>query len=139
MTANTLDACRDRIFPAFDKAARESGRDPKKIEKAILVGEAVVEIEKTIKRIRRIHAGVTITENFNEENPRKIEESGARVSDEDIRKNYLLYEDVAELIDHLYRFVKIGANHLIFTDFSTNHTKTSNIFKRKIIPYFKGR
>ena len=138
MTANTLETCRDKIFPVFDRAAREAGRDPRKIEKAVLVEGALVDIERTIKRIKKIHAGATIMENFDEEDPRKIEASGLQLPDEAIRKYYLLYDDVEDFIDHLSRFTEIGANHLIFTDFSPNPAKTIEIFRRKVIPYFKG-
>jgi G6PDH family F420-dependent oxidoreductase len=138
LTANTLEVCRDKIFPAFEKAAREAGRDPKTLEKAVLLEGAIVDTEKTIKRIRKIHAGTTIRENFNEEDPRKIEESGQGVSDEVIRKYYMIYDDVDDFIDHLDKFRKIGAQHLIFTDFSTAPEKTIEIFRRKVIPYFKN-
>jgi G6PDH family F420-dependent oxidoreductase len=138
MTANTFETCREKIFPAFNKAAQEAGRDPKKIEKAVLVEGAIIEIERTIKRIKKIHAGATIMENFDEEDPRKIEDSGLKQSDEAIRKYYLLYDDVDDFMDHLERFTEIGANHIIFTDFSPDPAKTIEIFRRKIIPYFKG-
>jgi len=138
ITANTLEVCREKIFPTFDKAAQDAGKNPKKMEKAVLIEGAIVDIERTIKRIKKIHAGATIIENFNEEDPRKIEASGLKLPDETIRKYYLLYENVDDFIDHLSKFIEIGANHLIFTDFSTNPSKTIEIFRRKIIPYFKG-
>jgi coenzyme F420-dependent glucose-6-phosphate dehydrogenase len=138
ITANTLENCRDKIFPAFEKAAAEAGRNPRRIEKAVLLEGAIVDIDKTIKRIKRIHAGATIMENFDEEDPRQIEESGLRLPDEAIRNYYLLYENVDDLIDRFDEFRKIGANHLIFTDFSPRPEKTIEIFRRKIIPYFKG-
>jgi coenzyme F420-dependent glucose-6-phosphate dehydrogenase len=138
ITANTLETCRDRIFPAFEKAAREAGRNPKTLEKAVLVEGSIVDVDRTIKRIKRIHAGATIMENFDQEDPRKIEESGLRLPDETIRKYYLLYEDVDDFIDHLDRFRRIGAGQLIFTDFSPYPEKTIEIFRRRVIPYFKG-
>lgn len=139
MTANTLEMLRDKIFPIFDEAARQSGRDPKKIEKAVLFGGALTDIERTIKRIKKIHAGATLMENFNEEDPRKIEQSGLNLSDEHVRKHYLLYEKVDDFVDHLAKFTEIGANNLIFTDFSLYPEKTISIFRRKIIPYFKEK
>ncbi|MEM3032328.1 MAG: LLM class flavin-dependent oxidoreductase [Nitrososphaerota archaeon] len=139
ITANTLEICRDKIFPAFEKAAREAGRDPKRLEKAVLVEGSLVDIDKTIKRIKRIHAGATILENFDEEDPRKIEESGMKLSDDTIRSYYLLYEDVDDFIDHLEKFRRIRADHLVFTDFSPAPEKTIEIFRRKIIPYFRDR
>lgn len=78
-----------------------------------------------------------IPENFNEPDPRKIEESGQRITDEEILQNYYLFKKADGLIDIMDKFRKIGTTHLIFTDFSVNPLRTIRIFAQEVIPYFR--
>ncbi len=80
--------------------------------------------------------GTLIPENFDEPDPRKIEESGQRVTDDEILKNYYLFKKADGLIEIMDKFRKIGTTHLIFTDFSVSPLRTIRIFKEEIIPFF---
>jgi len=139
MTVNTLEKCKNIIFPRFDEACREAGRDPGKLEKMVLIAGGLVDVEGTIRKIRKYHAGTLLRENFDEPDPRKIEESGQRVSDQQIRESYYIFEKPEELIECIDSFRKIGTDHLVYTDFSPKPEKTIQTFAKKIIPYFKGR
>ncbi len=139
ITYGTVEKCRDEIFPAFEKGAAEAGKDVKKMEKAVLIAGGLGDIEGAIKKIRTYHAGTLIPENFDEPDPRKIEESGQRVTDDEILRNYYLFKKADGLIDVIDKFRKIGTNHLIFTDFSVSPLRTIRTFKEEIIPYFHGR
>jgi G6PDH family F420-dependent oxidoreductase len=139
MTVSSWQNCRDTIFPQFEKGAREAGKDPSQMEKLALVAGGLNDIEGTIQRIRKLQVGSTILENFNEEDPRKIEESQSRVTDEMIWGNYCLARTCDELIDAFDQFRKGGASHIVFTDFSPNPKETIAGFREKVIPYFKNK
>ncbi len=139
MTVNTWQKCRDTIFPEFEKGAREAGKDPKTMGKAVLIAGGVKDIEGAIRKIRKVHVGSIILENFNEEDPKKIEESQSRVTDEMIWENYHLSRTPEEVIDAIDRYRSVGASELIFTDFSPDPKETIRVFRQKVIPYFKKR
>jgi coenzyme F420-dependent glucose-6-phosphate dehydrogenase len=137
ITVNTQERCRDVIFPQFEKGALAAGKDSRRMQKVVSVIGGVADIPGAVRRIRRIHAGSMIMSNFEEEDPRKIEESQSRVTDEMIHQNYCLSKDGEELIEAFDSFRKIGADQVIFTDFSPDPKKTTQVFRRKVIPYFK--
>ena len=139
ITVNTQEKCRDVIFPQFEKGALAAGKDSKRMQKLVSVIGGVSDIPGAVKRIRRLHAGSMIMSNFEEEDPRKIEQSQSQVTDEMIFQNYCLSEGGEELIEAFDSFRKIGANQVIFTDFSPDPRETIRVFRRKVIPYFKRR
>jgi G6PDH family F420-dependent oxidoreductase len=139
ITVNTQEKCRDVIFPRFEKGALAAGKDSKRMQKLVSVIGGVSDIPGAVKRIRKLHAGSMILSNFEEEDPRKIEQSQSQVTDEMIFQNYCLSEGGEELIEAFDSFRKIGANQVIFTDFSPDPRETIRVFRRKVIPYFKRR
>ena len=139
LTVNTQEKCRDVIFPQFEKGALAAGKDVKKMQKVVSVIGGVADIPGALRRIRRLHAGSMIMTNFEEEDPRKIEESQSQVTDEMIFRNYCISEGGEELIEVFDSFRKVGASQVMFTDFSPNPKETIRIFRRKVIPYFKGK
>ena len=139
MTVNTWQKCRDLIFPQFERGAREAGKNPSRMEKLVLIAGGVNDVDGAVQRIRKLHAGSIILENFNEEDPRKIEESQERVTDEMIWENYCLSRTGEELIETIDRFRSAGTSHLVLTDFSPKPEQTIETFKNEVIPYFKNR
>jgi len=138
ITVNTQEKCRHVIFPQFEKGALAAGKDVKKMQKVVSVIGGVTDIAGAVKRIRKLHAGSMIMANFEEEDPKKIEQSQSQVTDKMIFQNYCLSESGDELIEAFDSFRKIGANQVIFTDFSPDPKETIRVFRRKVIPYFKG-
>jgi len=137
MTVNPWEKCRDAIFPQFERGAREAGKDVARMHKVVDVIGGVGDVSGTIRRLRKLHAGAMIRTNFEEEDPRKIEQSQAQLTDEMILQYYCVKENAEELIEAFDSFRKVGANQVIFTDFSPDAKKTVRIFRRKVIPYFK--
>jgi coenzyme F420-dependent glucose-6-phosphate dehydrogenase len=139
ITVNTQEKCRDVIFPQFEKGALAAGKDVKRMQKVVSVIGGVVDIPGAVRRIRKLHAGSMIMANFEEEDPRKIEQSQSQVTDEMIFQNYCLSKGGEELIEAFDSFRKIGTNQVIFTDFSPDPKETIRVFRRKVIPYFKRK
>src|SRR5712692_8810596 len=64
MTVGTVEKCRDLTFPKFEEGARSVGRDPTKMEKAVLVNFATGPIKKIVERERMFIAGAIVEGNF---------------------------------------------------------------------------
>ncbi len=125
------------ILPSFEKGAREVGRDPELIEKVVEIGGGIGDPKKVIKKIKTYIAGATIKEMFNEPDPRKIEEAGSKIEDEQVMRSMYISETGSEIIEVIEKFMRLGVNQVIWGDFSEDINRMLRIFKTKIIPYFK--
>jgi hypothetical protein len=132
-----LDKFRNVILPNFEKGAKEVGRDPALIEKAVSIGGGIGDPSEVVKRIKTYIAGASVKGMFNEPDPRKIFEAGSKMSDELVMKNMYISETGTDIIDAFDEFRKIGVSQVIWGDFSPNLNRMLRIFKTKIIPYFK--
>jgi hypothetical protein len=56
-----------------------------------------------------------------------------------IFRNYCLSKSGDELVEAFDSFRKVGANQVIFTDFSPDPKETIRVFRQKVIPYFKNK
>jgi coenzyme F420-dependent glucose-6-phosphate dehydrogenase len=137
LTVANLDKFRNVILPNFEKGAKEVGRDPALIEKAVSIGGGIGDPSEVVKRIKTYIAGASVKGMFNEPDPRKIFEAGSKMSDELVMKNMYISETGTDIIDAFDEFRKIGVSQVIWGDFSPNLNRMLRIFKTKIIPYFK--
>jgi coenzyme F420-dependent glucose-6-phosphate dehydrogenase len=136
MTVGPLERCRDIIFPKFEEGSRSVGRNPSQLEKAVSIDGGIGEPTEIIRKMRRLYAGGDIKEMFNEKDPRKIEKAASSLSDEQILHNSCICNQPQELIDVFDRFRRVGANQIIWGDFSLDPDKMMDDFRTKIIPYF---
>ena len=97
------------IFPQFDTGARSVGSDPKKKARAVLCNFTTGPVDKIVARMRKLIAGATISKNFNQMDPRKIEASADTLSDRQILDTMYIFQSGDEVIDVLSRYQKIGA------------------------------
>ncbi|MEM1518034.1 MAG: LLM class flavin-dependent oxidoreductase [Nitrososphaerota archaeon] len=137
MTVASVERYRSVILPNFEKGAREAGRDPVTIEKAVSIGGGIGKPENVVKRIKTYIAGASIKEMFNEPDPRKILEAGSKIEDEQIMRSMCISETGADIIETIDEFRKMRVNQVIWGDFSDNINKMIRIFRTKIIPYFR--
>jgi coenzyme F420-dependent glucose-6-phosphate dehydrogenase len=136
---NTLERCRDVIFPAFENGAEAAHRDKTKMEKVAVVGGGLVDLRGTIRNIRRFNIGAAKIENFSKSDPIAIEESGRDVPNDWIFEHYYLCERASDLIEVIDEFRKIGTDAFVFADLSPDPYASIELFSRKIIPYFKHK
>ncbi len=139
MTVGTVEKCRDVTFPRFEEGARSVGRDPRKMEKAVLVNFATGPVAKILARERKLIAGATLDKNFNEMDPRKIEASGASLSNQDILDTMYVFQKGDEVIEVLSKYQKIGVDQLIVSELSADPEKAMRIYSKEVIPYFRER
>jgi coenzyme F420-dependent glucose-6-phosphate dehydrogenase len=135
VTINPPDVCRDVIFPIFESAAKEAGKDPSKMEKMVEVPLYFGDKKRTIREIRDSgDAGVFADGAFDELDPRRIQEMARNVPDEKITTNIYIIESPDQLIDVIDGYWKVGSVH---TELVT-HTFTDRIrfIGEKVLPYF---
>jgi coenzyme F420-dependent glucose-6-phosphate dehydrogenase len=138
MSPGTIDRMRDVVFPSFDAGARSVGKDPRKMEKAVLIDMATGKLDAILKRLRRLSAGSGIRSMFDEKDPRKIEAAGMTLSDEEILGSMYLFQTSDEVIEVLSKYKKIGASQVIISEMSADPDKAMRIYA-KVIRYFKGK
>ena len=140
--ASTMDS-RERIkkdiFPAFEKGAREAGKDPSKMEKMVCWTTGYGDVEKTKRKFRTQIAGGFSPEgqSMGQPDPRRIEASGKAVKEEVWLELAHVYSSPRQYIDLVQSFVEIGANHFLFFDYSYNPRLSIKMFDEKLIPHFK--
>ena len=137
MTVGTVERCERIIFPKFDDGVSSMGKDPNRTEKAISIDGGVGMPSEILKRIKKLSAGGSLREMFNERDPRKIEKAGSGIPDEQILRDNYIRKSAGELIEVFDKFHKIGATQVIWDDFSPSPDKIMNEFRTTIIPYFK--
>ena len=129
---------RNVVFPNFEKGARDAGRDPSKMEKAVLMDMAMGAEEKIVARIRRLSAGSTIQEMFNERDPRIIEKAGSRLSDEQLREKVVMFRKPEQVIEAVEVFRKIGATQVIIGEMSVEPDAAMKVYA-EVTEYYKHK
>lgn len=131
---NTLEQCRDTIFPSFEKGAVDAGKNPRRMEK-ILSLNFTLEDEKSYLRSVKRTAGVLAKGSWNEPDPRRIEAIGYDVPDEVILKSTRFcssWEDVLDLISKCY---EAGATEVCL--YSGPNQRLIRTYAKRVLPHFK--
>ena len=124
------------IISKFKEGAHSASKDLKKAEFAVYIDGGYGKLDKLLKKYRMI-AGALIPENTNERDPRKIEASGSKLSDEFILDRVCLTPSPRRLIELFESNIDLGFNHIIFGDWGYNPLATIRMFAKKILPHFQ--
>jgi len=138
MSSGNLDWMRKVVFPNFEKGARSKGRDPSKMEKAVLMDMAMGSEKKILARIRRLSAGSTIQAMFNERDPRVIEKAGSMLSDEELSAKVVMFRNAEQVIEAVDAFKKIGATQVIISEMSVEPDAAMKVYS-KVTEYYRSR
>jgi len=95
-------------------------------------------LKKLVSKYRVTSAGSPLPGNFNERDPRKIQASAVRVSDDLIKEKACLFSSPQQFIELMEDFRKVGLTYFIFGDWGYDLAMTIRMFDRKVIPHFKG-
>ncbi|MDG6926187.1 MAG: LLM class flavin-dependent oxidoreductase [Nitrososphaerota archaeon] len=136
ISSGNPQAMQEVVFPNFDRGARAVGRDPSKMEKAVLMDMATGSEDKILARIKRLAAGSTIPEMFNEGDPRVIERAGSKLPKEHLLKNIVLFKKPDQVIEAVDTFRKLGATQVIISEMSVEPDFAMKVYS-KVCEYFK--
>jgi coenzyme F420-dependent glucose-6-phosphate dehydrogenase len=135
MTSGSPEHLRDNVFHQFFETAKTSGRDIKKMEKCVYIDGGYGNLKKLVAKYR-LSAGSLIPENFNERDPRKIELSTSRLTDEEILSKTCLLASPDQFIELIDKYRKVGMSHFLFGDWGYDPLRTVEMFRAKVLPYF---
>jgi secondary-alcohol dehydrogenase (coenzyme-F420) len=139
ISSGNAEAMRTVVFPNFDRGARDAGRDPSKIEKAVLMDMATGPEDKILERVHRLAAGSAVHGMVDEGDPRKIEKVGSKVPKEQLRKNIIIFRKPDEVIDAIEVFRKLGAGQVIISEMSVEPEKAMAVYSKVSQYYRQGK
>ena len=136
VTINSPQTCRDEIFPAFEQAAKQAGKDPAKMEKMVEVLLYFADKSTGIKEIQRSgEAGFLAKGAFNEvdpqENPKHVLHCGRRNN-----RKALALRHLTRRPHQNNRTIPASRRHT----HRTSHTLTprqNRTHRQKTLPHFK--
>ena len=127
-------------FDIFDKAAREVGKDPNKLEK---IGKPVIsyseDYDKAFKSCEFWRTS-KIDDAFDRDinDPRVLEKTAKEeVSDEELKKSILIVTSIEDLIKPIEDYFKAGFTQVYTHSTSPNEIEFIQEFAKKILPYFE--
>jgi G6PDH family F420-dependent oxidoreductase len=135
ITSATVEWVRDVVLPNFNEGAISAGRDPNRLDKAVLIDMATGPVEKILRRCRKISAGSSISSMFNEMDPRKIQAAAGGLSDEQILSNMYVFESGDQVLEVLARYKKEGIGQVIISEMSVDPERAMRTYSSKVIPH----
>jgi len=122
-------------IPNFEKGAREAGKDPSKMERAMLVWYAVdADYEKAVEALR-FWSGCLVPAMFKYRvsDAKEVELHANLVGHDMMKDNFMVATDAEGMIKEIERFKAAGINHFCLGNSSPNVNLGIDIFK-EIIP-----
>lgn len=132
----------NEAFDIFNKAAREVGKDPDKLEK---IGKPLVSYSEDYdKAFRSCEFWRTskIDNAFDRDinDPRLLEKTAKEeVSDDELKKSILIITSIEDLIKPIEEYFKAGFTQVYTHSTSPNEIEFIQKFAKKVLPYFKEK
>ena len=134
VTQGSVEKCRE-IISTFESSALEAGKDPSKMEKMVLFDPVYGDETKGLEELRRTgEAAYLVKGAFDEPDPRKIEQMGSRISDDDLLRLKYFCPSPKELIEMIDRYSKVGATHVAIS--TQTFPDKIRMIGEKVLPYF---
>ena len=132
--ANSFERCRDVIFPAFEEGARSVGKDPSKMEKIVSLNFTLKDRDTFAKTERRF-SGIAAKGSFDEPDPRKIEQMGIELNEEELFKTTTFCEKWSDVVELISRYKDLGVTQIVLNTGADR--KAIRQYAQKILPHFK--
>ena len=131
---------RDVILPAFERGAREAGRDPGALEKMVWVPTSYHPDPAEALAAARLEAGVLIPGVLEDVlDPRAMEALGADVDEATIRAAGCVACTPAEIVESFARYVEAGATHVVWGDLSPDPGLVPQLARDEVLPRLRER
>jgi len=135
----------DRILKPYREGVKKAGKKFEETERAIYIFGGVVDpniLTKILKGLKRTVIWA-LEEAHKKADPREIDQLVEAAPESIVLEKAVFVTSTDELIGRLEKYVNIGINHFIFADFTSiiarKPDEISDIWSKKIIPYFKGK
>lgn len=132
-SVKSLEQCRDSIFPMFEKGAIAAGKDPKLMEKVVSLSFTFEDKDSFLKKERKWAA--IFSTGLNELDPRKIEQMGNDISEEEFLRTTNFCSTWTDVVDLISKFRAIGATQIVLP--SGANQELIRTYAERILPHFK--
>jgi coenzyme F420-dependent glucose-6-phosphate dehydrogenase len=131
-----VEVIRNKLFPAVEKGARESGKDYNSLERILFIPASYNKDKQKALESIRFWRGSMIKAFFDVDvhDPRKIEENGQVVGDDTLEKMFLVISNAEEGIKKLRKYSELGFTEIVLTNSSPNRNELVNLISEKISP-----
>jgi len=136
---------RNLILERFVEAAKKTGKDPETMIKAAYFQGGITSDPLPVVRFAKSSWSWARLTSINEPDPRKVDETGRALSDEEVLKHLTLVPKVDDLIKSFDSALKAGINHLIMADFTPTLVTfdlappEATDWPKKVLPYLKEK
>ena len=132
---NNLQSCKTKIFPSFEAGAKAAGKDPSKMEKAVVISLAFSKRDPYLASARK-YAWLNTKGTLDESDPRKIERiDSSSVTDEDLLDYIFLCSNWDQAVDVLAKLQEMGISEVAI--YMGKRHETMKNFSKKVLPHFR--
>jgi coenzyme F420-dependent glucose-6-phosphate dehydrogenase len=131
---------KNELIPAFERGAREAGKDPSRLERCAWICTSFHPDSEQALKIARKFAGLLIPECYTVQfDPRVIEARALLVRDDAMKEVFIIATTPDEIISGVEKYVNAGITHIILDEISPDPSLTPKIYREKVIPYFREK
>jgi coenzyme F420-dependent glucose-6-phosphate dehydrogenase len=130
----------EQLLPSFDDGAKESGRDPSKLDRMIEVKVSFDTDHTRAMEDTKIWAALSLPAEAKAgvDDPREMERLAKGVEDIAHRR-WLVSSDPDEHIEQLRPYVELGFNHLVFHSPTDDQARFLKLYGSEILPRLRKR
>jgi len=138
-TSMSPELLKNVIVPSFERGAEKAGKDPKAMERVLVLDFSIdKDIKKAIESIKPFAASlIPAAFKYGIYDPEELAENGSVVGFEAMKRFWIVTDSVEEMIDRLEEYIKAGINHFALFNLSPNVKETTRLVSEKVIPCFK--
>jgi coenzyme F420-dependent glucose-6-phosphate dehydrogenase len=139
LTLGGIDHLKNVVIPAFEKGARQAGKDPNKLSRMVFLDTSYSPDAKKAMAKARLYGGVLIPESYSTiQDPRIIEQRSALVKDEILANVFTVASKPDTIVEKYAAYAKAGFDTLIWAEISPDPNLTPKVCRDHVIPVLKS-
>ena len=130
---------RDQLLPAFEQGARESGRDPSKLEKMIEVKVSFDTDRQRALEDTRWWGALALSgqEKTGVEDPIEMERLADALPRERTATRFIVSTDPEEHVEQIKFYIDLGFNHLVFHAPGNDQRRFLDLYAERVMPLLR--
>ncbi len=130
---------RDQLLPAFEQGARESGRDPSKLEKMIEVKVSFDTDRQRALEDTRWWGALALSgqEKTGVEDPIEMERLADALPTERTATRFIVSTDPEEHVEQIKFYIDLGFNHLVFHAPGNDQRRFLDLYAERVMPLLR--
>src|SRR5712692_4101004 len=130
---------RDQLLTAFEEGARESGRDPSKLEKMIEVKVSFDTDRQRALEDTRLWGALALSgqEKTGVEDPIEMERLADALPTERTASRWIVSTDPEEHVEQIKFYIDLGFNHLVFHAPGNDQRRFLDLYAERVMPLLR--